>query len=93
MATVLHPDFTYGRNFTNDVALLHLSRPVPFPTVKLETRPSASLAPGGCMGCAERLLTNYAVHAAASVAWTVGRGLGPPLLVLKDALAACSTRL
>ncbi|KAI7844429.1 hypothetical protein COHA_002022 [Chlorella ohadii] len=46
VATVLHPDFTYGRNFTNDVALLHLSRPVPFPTVKLETSPSASLAPG-----------------------------------------------
>lgn len=46
VATVLHPDFTYGRNFTNDVALLHLSRPVPFPTVKLETSSASSLAPG-----------------------------------------------
>lgn len=46
VATVLHPELTYGRNFTNDVALLHLSRPVPFPTVKLETGSASSLAPG-----------------------------------------------
>lgn len=43
---MLHPDFKYGRNFTADVALLHLSRPVPFPTVKLEKGSSAALAPG-----------------------------------------------
>ncbi|PRW20980.1 hypothetical protein C2E21_8410 [Chlorella sorokiniana] len=46
VATVLHPEFTYGRNFTNDVALLRLSRPVPFPTFKLETGTANSLAPG-----------------------------------------------
>jgi hypothetical protein len=43
--TIIHPDFHFGRNFTNDVALLVLERPVPFPTVKLND--GLQLAQGG----------------------------------------------
>lgn len=64
VATVLHPDFKYGRNFTDDVALLHLARPVPFPAVKLGTS-SDTLPAGGLVGCRREL---ELVHGA-GVAW------------------------
>ncbi|GAB4820314.1 hypothetical protein N2152v2_007360 [Parachlorella kessleri] len=35
--TLIHPDFKFGRNFTDDVALLVLEKPVPFPVVPLNT--------------------------------------------------------
>lgn len=43
--TAIHPDFTFGRNFTNDVALLRLSAPVTdFPTVALNSNPDGAIS-------------------------------------------------
>lgn len=46
----MHSAFAFGRNFSNDVALLRLERAVPFPAVQLSGSPD-DLQPGERFCC------------------------------------------